>query len=144
MITETTRFEEICHAADRAFRVTSRNMAVLLENADLAMQALDRDEARTTGERSETRKIDIVGFDRESLLVNWLNELNYISQTEFVLFNDFRIQEISDTVIKAEALGEKINPAKHHIKLEIKAATYHNLLVEKTEEGWRIQVIFDI
>ena len=69
-------FEEIEHTADRAFRVTGRDMAGLLENAARAMHALD--EPRSTGEPSATRQIEIDGVDRESLLVNWLNELLYL------------------------------------------------------------------
>jgi Archease protein family (MTH1598/TM1083) len=38
---QMTSFEEIDHTADRAFRVTGRDMAALLENAAHAMQALD-------------------------------------------------------------------------------------------------------
>lgn len=34
-------FEEIDHTADRAFRVTGRDMVALLKNATRAMQALD-------------------------------------------------------------------------------------------------------
>ena len=39
-------FEEIDHTADRAFRVTGRDMVALLENAARAMQALDSDGPR--------------------------------------------------------------------------------------------------
>ncbi len=64
-------FEEIDHTADRAFRVTGRDMASLLENAALTMRALDA--PRSARNPSATRQIEGQGADRESLLVNWLN-----------------------------------------------------------------------
>lgn len=65
--------EEIDHTADRAFRVTGRDMASLVENAARAMRALDW--PRAAGKPSATREIEVEGVDRESLLVNWLNEI---------------------------------------------------------------------
>ena len=60
-------FEEINHTADRAFRVTGRDMAALLDNAARAMQAVDGCPPPTEG--STTREIEVEGIDRETLLV---------------------------------------------------------------------------
>jgi len=65
------RFKEIEHTADRAFRVTGRDMASLLENA--ARQCM-----RWMSPRVHSKQVE--GVDRESLLVNWLNEILYLEQ----------------------------------------------------------------
>lgn len=65
-------FEEIDHTADRAFRVTGRDMASLLENAARAMRALDGPKA--AGNPSAMREIEVEGVDRESLLLTLPNE----------------------------------------------------------------------
>jgi SHS2 domain-containing protein len=61
-----------------------------------------------------------------------------------VLFKDLKIMEITGTRLKVKAGGERINTKKHHLQREVKAATYHQLKIEQTAEGWRAQVIFDI
>jgi transketolase len=39
---------------------------------------------------------------------------------------------------------EKINPKKHDIVIDAKAVTMHHFKVEKTNKGWRCQVIIDV
>ncbi len=135
-----TRFEEIDHTADRAFRVTGRDMAALLENAALAMQALDRDEARTTGERSETREIDIEGFDRESLLVNWLNEILYLGHVHRRVCEKFHIDELRNHKLRARVVTRECDQSFTHIK----AVTFHNLRIREIPEGLAAEVVVDV
>lgn len=139
-MTEMTRFEEIDHTADRAFRVTGRDMAALLENAALAMQALDRDEARTTGERSETREIDIEGFDRESLLVNWLNEILYLGHVHRRVCEKFHIDELRNHKLRARVVTRECDQSFTHIK----AVTFHNLRIREIPEGLAAEVVVDV
>jgi SHS2 domain-containing protein len=75
-VAEMRSFEEINHTADRAFRVTGRDMTALLKNAACAMQALEG--VPPPAEASATREIEVEGVDRETLLVNWLNEILYL------------------------------------------------------------------
>jgi len=72
-------FEEIEHTADRAFRVTGLDLAQLLENAANAMETMEG--PRSGGGPSVTRHIEVDAVDRESLLVNWLNEILFLEQT---------------------------------------------------------------
>jgi SHS2 domain-containing protein len=65
-------FDEVEHTADRASHVTGRDMTASLENAPLAMRALDG--RRPTTVASATREIEVEGLNRESLPVHWLNE----------------------------------------------------------------------
>ena len=60
------------------------------------------------------KDIQVTAPDREALLVNWLNELIYIVDTEEMLFKDFEIVDLSETEIKAKAYGEKIDTGKLH------------------------------
>jgi SHS2 domain-containing protein len=92
----------------------------------------------------EYRDIEVSATDREALLVNWLNELIYLSDTSEMLFNYFEIIDLSETQLKTKAYGEKIDINRHHLKREVKAATYHMLKIEPITGGWQAQVIFDI
>jgi len=91
-------------------------------------------------------KININAENLENLLIAWLNELLYLSEVMLVIFNKFKIEELSDSHIHGEIEGIKINPEVHKIKKEIKAVTYHNLEFKKDRKSglWRARVIFDI
>jgi SHS2 domain-containing protein len=96
----------------------------------------------------------------EGLLVSWLNELIFhfdayglvgkkIIMAEFTpsLTLPTRGTEMGESEIcrlKASLSGEEFDPKRHESKLLIKAATYHRLKVEKTDDLWEINVIFDI
>ena len=87
--------------------------------------------------------IELTATDQESLLVQWLNELIYLFDTENVIFKRFDITQLDHTKLKARIYGEKVDRAKHEIKTGVKAATYHMLKVDK-DDGCKVQVIFDI
>lgn len=94
-------------------------------------------------EEREVRDVEARADDRENLLVAWLNELLYLFDVDYLLFRRFEITEMSDRRLRSLAYGEKADPARHEIKLGIKAATYHLLRVEEGDPC-RIQVILDI
>ncbi|MFC1914684.1 archease [Chloroflexota bacterium] len=89
------------------------------------------------------RDIELVASDQESLLVDWLNELIYLFDTENVLFKRFEISELNNTRLKARSYGEKVDKSRHELKTGVKAATYHMLRIDKGD-GWQAQVLFDI
>jgi SHS2 domain-containing protein len=88
--------------------------------------------------------VEVASEDRESLLVEWLNELIYLFDAEHVLLKRFDIKSLSNTQLKATCYGEKFDPARHRIKTGVKAATYHMLRIDKDNKGYKAQVIFDI
>ncbi len=133
-------FEEIDHTADRAFRVTGRDMAALLENAARAMQALDRDGPRLTAEPSATRAIEVEGVDGESLLVNWLNEILYLEQAHHLVCEQFHIDELKNHRLRARVEARKRDRSHSHIK----AVTFHNLKIRQTLEGLAAEIVVDV
>lgn len=47
--------------------------------------------------------------------------------------------------ISASLWGENLDSSRHSLQAEIKAVTYHRLLVEQVDDGsWRAQVLFDV
>lgn len=131
-------FEEIEHTADRAFRVTGGDLADLLENAARAMQALDG--RRYTGIPCATREIEVEGVDRESLLVNWLNEILYLEQAHQLVCGEFHIYELKNHRLRARVAARECNRSY----TQIKAATFHNLTIRQTPEGLEAEVVLDV
>ncbi len=92
----------------------------------------------------EDFKIGAEGTDDETLLVAFLNELLFLFDARGVLLREFEVVEIGGGKLKAVARGEKIDTLRHVIKTPVKAVTYHMLKVEKTPEGYKTRVVYDI
>ena len=90
-----------------------------------------------------SRDVEVTADDRESLLVEWLNELIYLFEVESIIFRRFEITELSDTLLEARGYGERMNTSRHRLKSGVKAATYHMLKVDE-DDGYRVQVILDV
>ena len=131
-------FEEIEHTADWAFRARGRDLAQLLENAAQAMTAFGQTQARA--EPSVTREVEVHGVDRETLLVNWLNEILYLEQTRGEVYDRFQVLEVGGTHLRAKLYGRSSADTGSHIK----AATFHNLEVRQTPEGFEATVVLDV
>jgi len=89
-------------------------------------------------------EIAVEGIDSNDLLIRWLNELIYIYAAEKKLFSDFEIVDLTDTKLRCKAKGEFFNPKRHIIREDIKAVTYHNINIEKTDGQFRVTIIFDV
>jgi len=122
----------IAHGANikQAFANAAKGLFSLITDLDNVQEVLHRD-------------IEVTATDKESLLVEWLNELIYQFDTENIIFKRFDITELDNTRLRAKNYGEKVDSARHKLKTGVKAATYHMLKVDKAN-GCQVQVLFDI
>jgi SHS2 domain-containing protein len=135
-------FEIIDHTADIGIIVYGADIKEVFANAALGLFNLMAD-LNDLGENIK-REVEMSAEDIEVLLVEWLNELIYISDVEHVILKRFEINALSSTELKATCFGEKIKPGQNRLKREIKAATYHMLQINKVDGGYKVQIIFDI
>ncbi|MFH1553163.1 MAG: archease [Candidatus Omnitrophota bacterium] len=136
------RYEQIPHTADLAARIYGQNIPELFENAAYAMFALMGDIDRL--ELEETVLVEVEAPDTESLLVTWLNELLYRAYSRSALFSEFKVLSLEGNKLRAEAKGQRLGENKERLRSEIKAATYHDLEIEKSDEGYQVTVVFDV
>ena len=135
-------FEIIDHTADMGIVAYGTDVEELFSNAALALFSLI-----TEPERIEEKlhlDLEISSEGRDSLLVEWLNELIYLFDVKHILFNRFDIGSLTHNNLKATCYGENFDPMRHKIKRGVKAATYHMLWLEKNSGGYKSQIIFDI
>jgi SHS2 domain-containing protein len=92
----------------------------------------------------EEMTVRVEGRDPPDLLVNWLSELLYLHDAEGWLFCDFELRALEDTSLAAVARGERMDRARHQLRLMVKAITYHQLALEQTPQGWHARVYVDI
>jgi len=135
-------FEVIDHTADIGIVAYGADIKQLFANAALGLFNLMAD---LDGLKENIKRdIELSAEDIEILLIEWLNELIYISEVEHVIFQRFEISELSNTQLKATCFGTKIKPGQHRLKREIKAATYHMLQLNKEDGNYKVRIIFDI
>jgi SHS2 domain-containing protein len=132
-------FEEVEHTADWAFRARGADLPQLFASAARAMFELQARQLLPGGEVVE-REVEVQGFDRETLLVNWLNELLYLQEKHGETYNEFNIGEISETRLRARIRGRRSPSATRMIK----AVTFHGLEIKPTAEGWEATVVVDV
>jgi len=136
------RFRILEHTADIGFEAYGETRAEVFANSARALFHILVDPAAV--DPRHRLEINAQGTGPTELLVNWLSELLYYQDAEGWLFRDFEVISLSDNSIRAAARGEKFDPARHQIKLLVKAITYHQLVLEESAGGWRAQVYVDI
>ncbi len=134
-------FEILEHPADVGFRAFADSLPELFGNAALAMLSIGTDLSEVRPVRKY--RLGAESSDLESLMVDWLNEVLYWFDGTRVVFGEFRV-EAGETWVRAAALGEPRDPGRHAARLVIKAATYHQLKVERRDGLWVAEVYLDV
>jgi SHS2 domain-containing protein len=86
--------------------------------------------------------IELKASSVEELMINWLQELISMVDTEEMFFSKFKIIKIDDRQLKARVWGEPITPSKG--ETVVKAVTYYKYKFEKTDKGYIVNVSLDI
>jgi len=135
-------FEFLDHPADIGFRARGSTPEHLFENCAHALIAIILDPAEIHG--GEHMILTAEGSDRESLLVNWLNEVLYYVDTKRLAFESFAVEFPSPEQVRAIARFEMRDPLRHPVRLSVKAVTYHQLRVSSVEGEWIAEVYVDV
>lgn len=136
------RWEHYSHPADMGIRGFGRTREEAFAQAALALTAIIVD--LETIETSEPVEIVCEDDDDEMLFWYWLSALLYEMGTRNMLFGRFDIRRTEEG-LKATAWGEQVDVAKHEPTVEVKAATYAELKVQRDPEGmWMAQCVVDV
>ena len=135
-------FRILEHTADIGFEAFGSTREEVFANAGRALFHIIA-EPNTVVPR-ESVEIRVEGNGPLDLLVNWLSELLFLQDAEGWLIRDFEIHSLTDRALAAAGRGEPYDPARHRLKLLVKAVTYHQLALEQTPACWRAQVYVDI
>lgn len=136
------RYEIIDHTADVGLRAFGENLKELFKNFAVGMFEIITDLKDVKPKISLT--IEVGAVTQEELLIDWLRELLYQYNVQEILFKSFEIEKMTGNRINAKVWGEKFDSRRHNLKTEIKAVTYHGLKIQKAEDHWQGEVIFDI
>lgn len=133
------------HTADVLFEAEGKDLGELFEAAGLATEET---QVELSGIKQEIKKIIELEKDNiEMLLFDFLQELIFLKDAEELLFSKIKVQiegKNRKYFLKAEFWGEKIDPKKHELRVDVKAVTLHRFEVKKIAKGWFARVILDI
>lgn len=136
------KFRVIDISGDVGLEAYGKSLEEAFTNMGMGMYSLLTDLERL--EQKEVLKLKITADSLESLLVNYLNELIFHFDAYGFIGSKIEMDDFSQLHIDAKIYGDYFDPLKHTRGLLIKAATYHNLSINKLDDFYIITVIFDI
>ena len=126
--------------SDVLFEAYGKNLKELFENSAIALSSVICDIKKVGGEKSFD--VELKGDSTEELMVNWLQEIIALVDTEEMFFSRFNIIKISENHLKANIYGEPISPEKAGIV--VKGVTYYKLKLEKIKDVYKATISLDI
>jgi len=136
------KYEIIEHTADIGICVKARSLEKLFAMAACAMFDLMVDISKVKpGQRAE---ISLEAETLEELLVTWLNELLFRADVSGMFFSRFEVHSVSEKSLRGSAMGEPYDKDVHSVKEHVKAATYHQLEISRSDGNWLARVILDV
>ncbi len=135
------KFDYFEATADIGFRAYGKDLNEAFENAGLAIFNIisDTDDIVPAKEIS----FEVASEDNISLLYDYLEELLFYHEVEFMLFSEFHVEITDGFHLKATIRGEGIDWGRHERKTEIKAITFHKMDVKQGETA-ELQAIVDL
>lgn len=130
-------YEELEHTADIALRVWGEDFFTLLRQSANGMYDLMGVDVELTVLKKIKFKIE--DNSQEIQLVDFLNEVLYLVEDEHARYDLFVFNKVEEGIIvQASGYGVK------SLQQNIKAVTFHNLVIEETDSGLEVSITFDV
>jgi SHS2 domain-containing protein len=133
-------FRFLEHTADVRVECTAETFDGLLETAAQALYAITLATRRAGVDRDRTVTVTGAGYDE--VFLRWLQELIFLLEADHFVATQFCFNSLPDNGVTARLSGYECDAADRGE--EVKSATYHELEVRKTDEGFLARVIFDL
>jgi SHS2 domain-containing protein len=138
------RYQFLEHTADAKFQAFGRSLEEAFENAAYATVSLMWDREKIA--RNIQQPVKVEGHDLEQLLVNFLEEILYLLDSQmFLLHSVEKIQierrdevYVLDSLFFGDDFGEHYQPYG-----DVKAITYNEMEVH-TKNRFMVQVVVDV
>lgn len=148
-------YQEIHHTADWGLRVWAGDLPGLFIEAARGMLALmgarpvtdgkssTQEEAGQVTGSTPPRRLTLTAPDAEALLVAFLSEILYLVEQERLTLEDLRL-----TILPGEETwqlhAEGLPRPLASVQKLIKAVTFYNLHIQSDENGYSVEVVFDV
>ena len=135
-------FEMFDHTADLGMRVESDSLNELFQDAARGLSAMIVDNPDAISEVS-SQTVETSSGDLQYLMFDWLAELLYLFEAKGFIGARFDVR-VEGLSLSATVFGESFDRSRHQPSHEVKAITYHGLIVERIDAKWRAEMIVDI
>jgi len=138
------QYHEDVSLADVAFSAEASSPEELL--ADCGKATFEVMVSLKEVEPKEKKAVNLEADSFEKLVFAWIEELVYLKDAESMVFSKFeaKIERGKKWIIEGAAWGEKIDPKKHTLNVDVKAVTYHHFRVEEKDGKWTAHVVLDV
>jgi len=130
------------HPSDVGVEARGSSLAEAFQHAAAGMMSVIVDPSRV--DLRDTRTVTVRAADAEQLLVRWLSEVLYLYDATGFVGKEFAMTQWSRTALEAVVRGEPFSAERHRVRTDVKAVTYHLLLVEGGDQGGRVRFYLDI
>lgn len=138
----TTRtFLEHDHSGDVAVEAWGDTRAAMFENATRGLLGLM---AWSAPASVVERAVDAAGDDAGALLVAWLSEVIRLAATHGEMYGEVRVDDVTQSRARGVLRGAGADGHAEQLRFDVKAATWHDLLVEERGGVHHCRVVFDL
>ena len=130
------KFEFFDVTADVGYRAYGKTLENAFENAAIAMFEVITDTSNVIPKIE--KKIQLEAEDKYAILYDWLSELLFLHDSEYMVFSKFKVKICvkskkvrRNTFLKLQSHGEEFDPKRHERRSEVKAVTYHMMDIKE-------------
>jgi len=134
------KYKILPHPADIKLEITASSKEDIFRGALEGMAYIIQP---NISKNSNLRKeeIEVHSMDINALLVDFLNEVLAKSDIHNSIFDNIKIEKLTDDHIKGIIEGRNVKEFSE----EIKAVTYHELNINQDKNGdWKVIILFDV
>lgn len=131
-------FQVLEHTADVGVAATGATVEEVFEQAMLGLADIM---GVRSGGQAELVQVQLSGSDMPALLVDWLSEFLWLHESREAALAWVRVEDVTDNQVVGRV---GLTPLTEATGIQVKAITYHQLMVAEDETGWRATVFFDV
>lgn len=135
------RHRELDYSGDVGVEAWGETLAEVFEEATLGLFELV---ATNPPPPSRDRSLSVRAGDEAALLVDWLGEVIASAAVHGEVYSSVRVDACDGHEVRGTIAGAPADTAADALRFDVKAATYHQLLVEGVDGGYHARVIFDL
>ncbi|MFQ6010753.1 MAG: archease [Nitrososphaerales archaeon] len=139
------RFLEGWTLADVAFEATARSTSKLFVDAGIAVLATMVLDVASV-EKRLVRDVNLETDSLEMLLFKFLEEIIFFKDAENLFFSNLKIKVSKNKKyhLSGQMEGDRIDPKKHELLVDVKAVTMHKFEVKFVDKQWSARVVLDV
>lgn len=139
---EAEPFEILEHTADIGLRARGRTLEEVFENAAWGLAEILDVDSSSRAEAPRPESVTLGPADIEALLVDWMNELIVRTEEGRACLAGLKVSTVGERGLQARV--DVTDCAEAPEGTELKAATYHQLAIRRSSDGFEATVYFDV